>query len=360
MTDWTGPKQTPAAPPDGGEVRPLVVLAKVIQAWKLLAGLAFAGAVAGILLAVVLPPVFRANAMVLPETTGSAPSSVVSLAQQFGVGIAQNAASPQLYLRILESRSLRDSVLLVQYADPRRPDSGETASLMDILEIEGDSPEERLETARDELGELTSAAVDDETGVISISVSSEYPDLAAAVVNRQVDLLNVFNLQTRRTQARERREFVEDRLATARAELGAAEDALQRFLQANRMFESSSELRFRHDQLQRDLNIKQEIVLTLAREYEQARIEEVNDAPVLTVIDRAVPPAEEEGPSLPLYTVGGFILGGLVGLSVLALREYRRGAERTVPEDYSVLQDAWAGLRADIRRILPGGRRPRA
>src|SRR5438132_8548828 len=44
------------------------------------------------------------------------------------------------------------------------------------------------------------------------------------------------------------------------------------------------------------VDIRQEVSLTLRREYETARIEEVNDTPVITVIDPPVPPHERSSP----------------------------------------------------------------
>jgi uncharacterized protein involved in exopolysaccharide biosynthesis len=334
------------------EIRPLLVLATLLRNWRTFAVWTTFGITLAAVLAFVLPPKFVTQAMILPQSGDRPQSSLMSLAQQFGMGLSPSGTSPEFYVRLLDSRSLRDSVLLGRYPDPRTDTAGDTASLVQILGVKGDTDAERMENAREALQKITRSSVDETTGLITLSVTSRYPELAAAIANRQVRMLESFNRVTRQQQARERRRFIEERLGTARAEYEEAEDVLRGFLEANRVFTESPQLTFQHDQFQRDLAIKQEILLTLTRQREEARIDEVNDTPLLTVVDWAIPPARRDSPKLLLSLVLGTLLGGITGLSVVVLREYRRGAERAVPEDYSALQQAWSEMRTDFRRFL--------
>ena len=78
--------------------------------------------------------------------------------------------------------------------------------------------------------------------------------------------------------------------------------------------------------------MRQELYVNLEREYESARIAEINDVPVITVIDAAVPPAWRAQPRrrvAALVGLGvGMILGG--GLASLVVMAFMRNWRATV------------------------------
>ena len=74
-------------------------------------------------------------------------------------------------------------------------------------------------------------------------------------------------------------------------ELAFAEDSLKAFMFENRQFSNSPQLVFEEDRLQRQVSMRQDLVSAIAQAYEQARIEEVRNLPVITVIDHPEPPA---------------------------------------------------------------------
>ncbi len=43
---------------------------------------------------------------------------------------------------------------------------------------------------------------------------------------------------------------------------------------------------FEHDRLERPVSMRQELVTAMAQAYEQARVDEVRNTPVITVIDQ--------------------------------------------------------------------------
>jgi uncharacterized protein involved in exopolysaccharide biosynthesis len=142
------------------------------------------------------------------------------------------------------------------------------------------------------------------------------------------------------------------RLTEAEAELRSAEAELQTFLEGNRLFRDSPHLNFEYERLERQVTIKQEVFIMLRRSYEDARIQEVNDTPVLTVIDRAVPPREKSWPRRRLTVVVVFLFGGVIGGSIALTREYFEGAERRQAEVYEELRSRWAAAKTEIRLTL--------
>jgi uncharacterized protein involved in exopolysaccharide biosynthesis len=227
----------------------------------------------------------------------------------------------------------------------------DSAPLIDILEIEGDNPRDRMEKAVEWLKDHSAARVDNKTGTIELEVELPGPELAATVTSHMVGLLNDFNQRTRNLRARERRKFTEARTEAAQKDLEAAEEAQRSFLTRNRQFETSPQLLFEHQRLQRQVDLRQEVYQTLRREYEVARIEEVNDTPVLTVVDPAVPPAEPSSPRRIRMSLVAAVLGLLLGVTLAFLREYLNRSRELQPIAYQRVVEAW---RRRGRRVAAG------
>ena len=86
---------------------------------------------------------------------------------------------------------------------------------------------------------------------------------------------------------------------------------MQQFLQRNRDLLNSPELTFQRDRLQREVSMQQEVFTSLAQALEQAKIEEVRDTPVLTLVEEPELPVRPD--RLRLIVKGGMaLLGGLM------------------------------------------------
>ncbi len=338
------------------EISLLELVSVLLRRWKLVVGLPLIAALATTVLMLLLPPKYTATATFVPEIESSnltLPSGIAGLAAQFGIAVpGGGSSSPAFYADVLQSRTLRDQVLLADYANPRTANADESASLLDILGIAGDNETERLEEGREELDESIAVRVDDETGVVSVSVETRYQSLSADVANQFIGLLNRFNLETRQSSAQERRQFIEGRLGEAAAELHAAEEALQGFLERNRQYQGSPDLIFQFERLQRQVTIKQEVLTTLRRQYEEARIQEVNDTQVITVIDRAVPPDQRSSPRRALSVALAFLLGGAVAVFGAFSLEFVERARSGGAEEFDEVASHWGSVKSEVRSII--------
>jgi uncharacterized protein involved in exopolysaccharide biosynthesis len=185
------------------------------------------------------------------------------------------------------------------------------------------------------------ANTDKSTGIVTLEVKLHSPVLAAEVAKFMVQQLNRFNLETRQSQSREQRRFSGERLAVAEQELHAAEQAQLTFLQRNREYMDSPLLSFEYSRLSREVALRQEVFQTLTKAYEEARIAEVRDTPVLTVIDSAVAPSTPSGPHRILGTFVGLIWGGALGIIAAYLLAARARARRAPTADYLEFRAAW-------------------
>lgn len=330
------------------------LLTPLVRRWKLILGTALASAALAAVVLLLQRPVYTAETNFTPETPNSSglASSIVGLAGlagQLGVGPNISGVSPEFFARLLQSREVLRSTLLTEFPDPRSS-NGIKRPLLDLIETQGESREERLQNGVRLLGQMAEASVDNATGIVSLEVEMHSPELAAGVANRMLELLNQFNLERRQSQSREQRRFTGDRLREAEQELREAERTQLRFLQNNRQYQGSPLLEFQAAQLGRAVQLKQEVFLTLTKAHEEARISEVRDTPVITVVDPAVAPAKRTRPRRTLGVSLAFVGGAVLGIAMVYLGVYRRRVRREAAPDYMAFQAALEEARGSPAR----------
>jgi tyrosine-protein kinase Etk/Wzc len=332
------------------------LLTPLVRGWKLIVGSALVCATLAAIFLLLQRPIFTAQASFTPESSGNSglSSSIVGLAGlagQLGLGgMSAPTVSPEFFARLLHSREVLRSTLLTEFPDPNSA-NGTKRPLLDLFEAEGENSEERLQMGARLLEQVTAANIDKPTGIVNLEVEMHSPELAANIANRMLELLNQFNLERRQSQSREQARFTGDRLKEAEEELREAERAQLRFLQANRQYQGSPLLEFQAAQLDRVVQLKQEVFLTLTKAYEEARIAEVRDTPVLTVIDSAVAPVKRTGPRRTLGTLVALIVGGALGVLLAYLASARAKTRRAPSPDYLEFRAALE----EARRTAPRG-----
>jgi len=291
----------------------------------------------------------------LPGSIGSL-TGLAGLAGQLGAGLSSEASqSPQFYASLIRSRSILEKLLLSRF--PKDSGSADSVPLIDLMQIRGPSVARRVENGLTRLANDVSVDVDNRTTIVKVSAKAPTPMLAAALVNRIVADVGEFNLHTRQSQARMRRQFVEQRVSEAREALAGAESALRTFYQRNREWRNSPSLFFEEGRLRRNADVQQELYLNLQRQYEAARIAEINDVPVITVIDSGIAPVLRAQPRRAVSALVGFIAGlALATLAAITL-EYTRRMRAADGAEYSRLREAWLQARREfpwiVRRTEP-------
>ena len=107
-------------------------------------------------------------------------------------------------------------------------------------------------------------------------------------------------------------------------ELARAEEKLKKFRENNLNYYRSTDpgLLLTHERLVRETEVKKQVYLTLAQQYELAAIREKKETPVIQVLDKARPPSLKSGPARSKTTVLGFIIG-LLAAAFLVIMDYR-------------------------------------
>jgi uncharacterized protein involved in exopolysaccharide biosynthesis len=306
-----------------GEV-PLSELIRPLRTeWRRIAAVTLAGVVIALILWLVLPAKYTAETTFTANQGRSGislPSGLAGLAGSLGLSVNEGGGggpSPDFLIRVLASREVLLPLLDSTFTPLRGDDAGKLRKLIDLIGAKGKTPRARQEDGLVRLRKAVTASADRRSGVLTVSVATRDPDVSATLANDVFALLNHYSVERLQSLAHDQRVFAEDRLTQARAELADAEQQQLRFLQTNRLFAEAPVLQLDAARLQRLVELKQEIVLTLAKSYEESRIAEARATPMLIMVDRAVPPLKASSPRGFLLVVGGLVAGLLVGVVVV-------------------------------------------
>lgn len=369
MTQWADDVSTL----DHREPPPLTFsrwVAGVISRWRIIMlGIAMVAllAIAALLL---IPPIYTASASFVTNSSspslslGGAASGLRSMggfASQLGIGRPSDPSeSPKFYTQLIGSRELRTRLLETRFADPRTPAAGDSARLQDLLRIKHDDPERKRELALKALSQSIRSTHDEETNLVTLKVTTEWRHLSAAVANRTLELVDQFNREQRSSRAREKRDYLERRSELARSELLNAEQRQRSFYEQNRSWKSSPTLVLQEANLQREVDRAAELQLALQQQLETARIEEANDAALLTVVDSSVPPRKAAWPRYGVLTVSTLVAGTMVGTMLAGILVILADWRTRNPHSASQLGGTVRNARREIGGALTGrGRTPR-
>ena len=289
---------------------PWRLVTPLLPHWPRLLAFGLAGGLAGVALGFALHSRYTATARFTAQSPSSTRigNNLATLAGQFGLNLdlgVGGVSSPEFYADIVQTREVLEQVLLARY-----PMTGGTDStdLLKFLRLDAASSARNKETGVKKLRRAIHVDVA-RSGMVTVNVTLNDPTVAAAVANTLIDRLNAFTVSRLQFQSRQQRLFAEERLSSAQQELHEAEQDEVVFLERNRLWEQSPMLRAQYARLQRVTQTKQDIVATLSRAYEEARLQEARDTPNITVVEAAIAPTRRSWPPRALFGLAGFFIG---------------------------------------------------
>lgn len=320
-----GARQQPEQPP----LTLALWTAGVLERWRTVAVTALLTLALALVAALVLPPVYRVTVSFAPNPTASSrlggalsglSGGLSGITSQLGLpNASEPSESPQFYAELLRSRELLTRLLLTRFPDPRTPRAADSARLVDIIKLRSTDPRRRVELGVKALQKSMTVESDPRTNLVKLTTGERFAPLAAGEANAALALVNQFNLEQRTSRARGKRVYLENRLAAARADLAAAQARYRDFLLANRQWRSSPMLASEEETLRRNQEIASDLYLSLEKQYESARLDEYNDAALITVIDSAVAPVRPYWPRYGLLVPGALLLGLFLGVMVAGI-----------------------------------------
>jgi uncharacterized protein involved in exopolysaccharide biosynthesis len=310
----------------------------------------------GVTYALLAPEKFTSEARVVREAQqegGSLPGGISAGALSgFGINLGSSASglTPAAYPDVLQSREVRLAVVRdtfrfpdaeqpMTYVDYVNQPTGPLGTVLDYTlflpwtlksalgnAVSGSPapagttdagkpmiPSEEEDEALKSISDKISASVDEETGLMTISVTAGGPQMASSLAESFLDHFTIRVREIRTEKVRERLEFVGGRFQEAGQELEMAEEQLAQFLERNQNPTTAS-LQFRRDRLQRQVSFKEQLYSELQSQLTQTRLDLQRRQPVVTVVEEPVPPMERSSPQRTLVVLLNIILGGGIGV----------------------------------------------
>jgi uncharacterized protein involved in exopolysaccharide biosynthesis len=293
------------------------------------------GLIVGIAVAMLRPAYYVASTTVLVSSGPSADlTQIRGLASQFGLAGALGGRGeefpPDLVAKLAKSSSLLLPIVRERVPQTVRNAGGRT--LIDLLKAKprggGDaSDEERMEVdAVRKLEKLIDVAVDRKTRAISLNVKTRWPDVSAIVATRLTVELDSIIFDFSRQRAVAERRSTEARMAPQEQRLKVAESRVAGFVRANREYRLSPERTFEFDRLEREVQLQEQVLVSLAQSREQAAAREAQSAPSLAVVERVTTPVLPEPRQRILIVLGSIVVGLCIGVIIAYVRDSMRSS----------------------------------
>jgi hypothetical protein len=296
----------------------LAVGAVLLRRRRLILALALAGGLFGLVVALTSPRKYVATTTFLAQSTdgGGASSGFAAAASQLGIRVSSGGSSwgPPVYVELFRTRALREPV--ANDTIPVLEEGNRRVAVAELLGVKAVNPARRSDLAVSALRGSIVAAEIKTLDAVKVTVTTRWPSVSLALAERLIYNINQFNLKTRKSQASAERQFVESQAVEAERALREAENRLQDFLQRNRTYAGSPELSFTHARLEREVSLRQQAYTGLLVSRDDARIREVRDTPVITVLDAPRLPLDGESRRVGSRTVLGLLAGGMLGLLI--------------------------------------------
>lgn len=244
------------------------------------------------------PNRYSTVATILPTNNSDQKLSLGALAggalSDLGLGSMMTATetSPALYTHILKSRLVSDKILDKKYNFSYK-NKDKSLKLKQYFEIENH------DYVLKELSGITNFDLDRNTGIISLTVTTKYPELSKVIVDSYIDELNNYVMHTKQSKAQDNEKFIAKRLTEVEKELYEVQNNLLLFRTKNMNFLVAADptLMKELDNLERNVLIQETILLTLTKKHELAKIEVAKDIPIIQVLDQGSIPLIKSAPS---------------------------------------------------------------
>lgn len=300
------------------------------------------------------PTLYVSTASFIPKGAEVSRSGLSSLAGQFGISVPASSSSlnPDFYGELLKSRAVLDQLVADTLLDPER--AGQRITLGRLFGLD-DRTRAGRERILERLDGMVTVSVDKITGVVNLSVASQWPNVSAVIASALISAVNDFNARLSQGQAAAERRFLEIRMRAAGDDLRGSEDRLERFLRENRQYTGSPDLVFAHDRLQRDVDLQQQVFSSLMQSYQDARIRELREMPVATIIDSPMVPTRPAPRGRASRLAIGTLLGAFVGIVLVliteAVRRGRRAGDPEIEDFLGTLRELRLGRLGGLRRL---------
>ncbi|MGB1902124.1 MAG: Wzz/FepE/Etk N-terminal domain-containing protein [Flavobacteriaceae bacterium] len=326
------------------EIDLLALLKTVFVARRFVIKTTILFAVLGIILAVVSPTKYTASSTFVPQLSeGQTNSSLGGLASLAGINLSAimgsqpQEISPSLYPQIAESipyrlalldatvesnTSFRDYILtqtggVAIVALLKKYTIGLPGLLLNKQTDDNENLDNSLFQITEEdkdlfefLAQVVSIEVDDQEGLVSISVELSDRMVAAQLAQAATDLLQSNIIAFKSQSARNNLDFIKRQFESKRQEFEQIQDSIAVFKDQNLNI-TSSLYQNQLTRLESQFTITSSVFQELAGQVEQAKIQVNKDTPIFTIIEPVSVPLERSKPKRTMMVIIWTFLGGV-------------------------------------------------
>lgn len=275
----------------------------ILILWKgkyIIAACTVIAMVIGVIYALIATEIFSTKTIFILKTKGSGGGGNFSqLAAMAGINVlSNNNVDPSDYL----DKIIQDREFISNLYERKWFFKGDSLPLEQIYEIEPDTTVpnseyvffmEKIETIRKE--KVLTISKDPKTGILTLTSKAPDPQLAYDLNLFTINYISHYIRNSLKTQAKEKRVFIEERIKETKEELTKAENALAMFKERN-LLSHAPKVALEEGRLMRNVTMNQEIYIQFQKQYELARIEEMDDQTLVQVLQNAEVPVLRSKP----------------------------------------------------------------
>ena len=272
-------------------------------------------------------PLYMSSAKILlPDNKPENIGGLAGLASQFGVSIPSGGSvdlsSPSLFPELLRSRALAEKILDKEFYSLKYE---KKLPLLSIF-THGDNPptvgkDTLITGAKGILDSMIELEKSPSSSFSILSVIANDPifakELAEVVLQELEDLNRFFKSQS----VNEKTAFIEERISNVKKDLEFSEQSLKAFNEQNRQISTPS-LQLQQERFERNVEVQKGIYLTLKQQLELAKIEEVQEASIMRILDVPQAPLGPFNRNLKLTILVSLVLGTGIGIIIGFIRSY--------------------------------------
>ena len=270
-------------------------------------------------------PLFVSTSVILlPSESSSNLGGLTGLASGLGVDVASSESvdlsSPSLFPDIINSRLFAERLLKMRFTI----DDKNQTTLIDFLSgqnyKESFKSEKLIQNTVSKLKSMISLS--NEGAFSRLSVETENPILSKDLNNAVLNELQSLNRVFKSNHLSEKIKFIEERIEIVSKDLEKSELDLKTFRENNRQIRSSPSLALSEERYLREVETKKSVFLTLKQQLELAKIEEIQEASIIQILDEAQIPLYPSNKQLRTSLMLALILGSILGAILGFIRNY--------------------------------------
>ena len=295
----------------------------------------------GIIYSLLATPYFQSTISLYPAGEISESSSILGgnfkgVAESFGIGRLGSAPTYNIP-DIINSRRLKKDIVLKLWINSLYPNGSNLIKYWEIDKptwfaprkwiskllpsgrFSADSYHKNIETAIGNLDELI-LVNKEASGLITVSVLMEEPELSADIANYIAEFVKDFILVEQHREAVKNKAFIYDQRMQAKEELALSEEELTEFRKQHPIALDTPDLQLARGRLMRNIEENQAVYITLRQQYEISKIEEAKENLLVNILDLAEPAVKKAKPKGTLIVILCIILGGMSGITTTLIR----------------------------------------